>query len=107
MGDLLRSLDQVDPAAGDRPLTRVFATFHTDVAGPAHPARVRLRPTARLDPGPVTFVEKEDGSTLANLPDDALWPILAAIGTVMVLSLLRPRELLILPSWVVPAARWC
>ena len=51
----------------------------------------------------MTFVDKEDGSTLANLPDDALWPILAAIGTVMVLSLLRPRELLIRPSWVVPA----
>lgn len=39
---------------------------------------------------------------MAGVPDDALWPILSAIVTVMVLSLLRPRELLILPSWVVP-----
>ena len=46
---------------------------------------------------------KDDRSDPVSLPDDALWPILAAIVTVMVLSLLRPRELLVLPAWVLPA----
>ena len=62
-----------------------------------------VRSHGGIDPDPVTYAEQGDRSAPANLPDDALWPILAAIVTVMVLSLLRPSELLLVPSWVVPA----
>lgn len=63
----------------------------------------------RVPPSPassltwVSDTESDREPAPVSVPDDALWPILAAIVTVMVLSLMRPRDLLVMPAWIMPA----